>query len=110
MLRFLGNELRVPLICVGTAQARNVLRTDAQLVRRFEDFTGLMSTLTRSLPLRRESQIDEKALSRIISVTSGIFSIMSQLAIAAIETGEERIVSRDVLVGDKLRAVLGEPV
>lgn len=125
MLRFLGNELRVPLVCVGTEQARNALRTDAQLVRRFEafalppwregvDFTGLMSTLTRSLPLRRESQIDEKALSRIISVTggitSGIFSIMSQLAIAAIETGEERIVSRDVLGGDKLRAVLGEPV
>ncbi len=36
MLRFLGNELRVPLVCVGTAQARNALRTDAQLVRRFE--------------------------------------------------------------------------
>ena len=35
---------------------------------------------------------------------------MSQLAIAAIESGEERILSRDVLGGDKLRAVLGEPV
>lgn len=125
MLRFLGNELRVPLVCVGTDQARNALRTDAQLVRRFEafalppwregeDFTGLISTLSRNLPLRRESQIDEKALSRIIRVTggitSGIFSIMSQLAIAAIESGEERIVSRDVLGGDRLRAVLGEPV
>jgi len=125
MLRFLGNELRVPLICVGTAQARNALRTDDQLVRRFEafalspwregeDFTGLISTLMRSLPLRRESQIDEKTLSRIIGVTggitSGMFSIMSQLAIAAIESGEERIVSRDILGGDKLKAVLGEPV
>ncbi|WP_339755048.1 TniB family NTP-binding protein [uncultured Marinobacter sp.] len=125
MLRFLGNELRIPLVCVGTAQARNALRTDAQLVRRFEafalppwqagaDFTGLMSTLTRSLPLRRESEIDEKALTRILKVTdgitSGIFSIMSQLAIAAIESGEERILSRDVLSGDSLRVVLGEPV
>jgi len=125
MLRFLGNELRVPLVCVGTDQARNALRTDAQLVRRFEafalppwregeDFTGLISTLSRSLPLRRESQIDAKALSRMIKVTggitSGIFSVMSQLAIAAIENGEERIMSRDVLGGDKLKAVLGEPV
>ena len=125
MLRFLGNELRVPLVCVGTAQARNALRTDDQLVRRFdafalppwrdgEDFTGLMSTLTRSLPLRRESQIDEKAVARIIRVTggitSGIFSIISQLAIAAIESGEERIASRDVLGGDRMGAVLGEPV
>ena len=38
MLRFLGNELRIPLVCVGTAQARNALRTDDQLVRRFEAF------------------------------------------------------------------------
>jgi len=68
----------------------------------------------RSLPLRRESEIDEKALKRILKVTggitSGIFSIMSQLAIAAIESGEERILSRDVLSGDRLQAVLGEPV
>ena len=103
MLRFLGNELRIPLVCVGTAQARNALRTDDQLVRRFEafvlpwregeDLNGLMSTLTRTLLLRRESQIDEKALTRMIKVTggitSGIFSILSQLAIAAIESGEE---------------------
>lgn len=125
MLRFLGNELRIPLVCVGTDQARNALRTDAQLVRRFEafalppwregaDFTGLISTLTRSLPLRRESEIDEKALLRMIKVTggitSGIFSILSQLAIAAIESGEERILSRDILGGDRLQAALGEPV
>ena len=125
MLRFLGNELRIPLVCVGTAQARNALRTDDQLVRRFEafalppwregeDLNGLMSTLTRTLPLRRRSQIDENALKRMIKVTggitSGIFSIMSQLAIAAIESGEERILSRDILGGDQLQAVLGEPV
>ncbi|MFG6532066.1 MULTISPECIES: TniB family NTP-binding protein [unclassified Sulfitobacter] len=125
MLRFLGNELRIPLVCVGTAQARNALRTDDQLVRRFEafalppwregeDLNGLMSTLTRTLPLRRQSQIDEKALMRMIKVTggitSGIFSILSQLAIAAIASGEERIFSRDILGGDRLQAVLGEPV
>jgi type II secretory pathway predicted ATPase ExeA len=125
MLRFLGNELRVPLVCVGTAQARNALRTDDQLVRRFEAFAlppwkdgedviGLISTLQRTLPLRRESQIDEKTLTRILSVTggitSGIFSVMSQLAIAAIESGEERIVPSDVSSAGKLQAVLGEPV
>ena len=125
MLRFLGNELRVPLVCVGTAQARNALRTDDQLVRRFEAFAlppwregedviGLISTLQRTLPLRRESQIDEKTLTRILSVTggitSGIFSVMSQLAIAAIESGEERIVPGDVSSAGRLQAVLGEPV
>ncbi len=73
-----------------------------------------MSTLIRALPLRRESQIDVHALTRMIKVTggitSGIFSIMSQLAFAAIESGEERILSRDILGGDRLQAVLGEPV
>jgi len=125
MLRFLGNELRVPLVCVGTAQARNALRTDDQLVRRFEafalppwregeDVTGLISTLQRTLPLRRESQIDERMLTRIPSVTggitAGIFPVMSQLAIAAIESGEERIMPGDVSSTGKLQAVLGEPV
>ena len=64
MLRFLGNELRIPLVCVGTQLARNALRTDDQLVRRFEafalppwqndaDFAGLIGSLQRTLPLRR---------------------------------------------------------
>ena len=125
MLRFRGNELRVPLVCVSTAQACNALRTDVQLVRRFEAFAlppwrggedviGLISTLQRALPLRRERQIDEKMLTRILSVTggitSGIFSVMSQLAIAAIESGEERIVPGDISSTGKLQAVLGEPV
>ncbi len=125
MLRFLGNELRVSLVCVGTAQARNALRTDDQLLRRFEafalppwregeDVTGLISTLQRTLPLRRESQIDEKTLTRILSVTggitSGIFSVMSQLAIAAIESGEERLMPGDFSSTGKLQMVLGEPV
>ena len=125
MLRFLGNELRVPLVCVGTAQARNALRTDDQLVRRFEafslppwregeDFTGLISTLQRILPLRRESRIDERMLSRILGVTggitAGIFSVMSQLAIAVIESGEERIVPGDVSGAGRLQTVLGELV
>ena len=73
MLRFLGNELRVPLVCVGTAQARNALRTDDQLVRRFEafalppwaegdDFTGLMSTLgSMIIPRARLQSSDDQS-------------------------------------------------
>jgi hypothetical protein len=33
MLRFLGNELRIPLICVGTQQARNALRRPRPNIR-----------------------------------------------------------------------------
>ena len=111
MLRFLGNELRIPLVCVGTQQARNALRTDDQLVRRFEaialppwqndqDFAALIGSLQRTLPLRRESEIGERALKRILEATGGvtaaIFSLMTRLAVAAVVSGEERIMGCDV--------------
>ena len=125
MLRFLGNELRIPLVCVGTQQARNALRTDEQLVRRFEafalppwqndqDFAGLIGSLLRTLPLRRPSEIADTTLKRLIEVTGGItaslFSLMGMLAIAAIESGEERITLG--AGGDKrnMLALLGETV
>jgi hypothetical protein len=125
MLRFLGNELRVPLVCVGTQQARNALRTDDQLVRRFEafalppwqsdqDFAGLIGSLQRTLPLRRPTEIADATLKRLIEVTGGItaavFSLMGGLAIAAIESGEERITLGAVADKRNVLALLGEPV
>lgn len=125
MLRFLGNELRIPLVCVGTQQARNALRTDDQLVRRFEalalppwqndeDFSGLIGSLQRTLPLRRPSEIGERTLKRLVEVTAGItagiFSLVTMLAIAAIESGEERIVAGDIDDKRRVLSLLGEPV
>ncbi|MCI4680753.1 TniB family NTP-binding protein [Rhodoblastus acidophilus] len=125
MLRFLGNELRIPLVCVGTQQARNALRTDEQLVRRFEaftlppwrndeDFAGLIGSLLRTLPLRRPSEINDRALKRIVEatggITAGIFSLMTKLAIAALESGEERILGGNVEDPRILSPLLGEPV
>lgn len=125
LLRFLGNELRIPLVCVGTQQARNALRTDDQLVRRFEaialppwqndeDFGGLIGSLQRALPLRRPSEIGDRMLKRLVEVTGGIcahvFSLMSMLAVAAIESGEERIVATDVADTRNVLTLLGEPV
>jgi len=125
LLRFLGNELRIPLVCVGTQQARNALRTDDQLVRRFEavalppwqndeDFGGLIGSLQRTLPLRRPSEIGDRMLKRLVEVTGGIsahvFSLMGMLAIAAIESGEERILATDVADTRNVLALLGEPV
>jgi hypothetical protein len=65
-----------------------------QAVAREAVIRRLASKATRTLPLRRESRFDDKTLARILSVTggvtSGIFSVMSQLAIAAIDSGAER--------------------
>ena len=125
MLRFLGNELRIPLVCVGTQQARNALRTDDQLVRRFEaialppwrndqDFAALIGSLQRTLPLRRESEIGERALKRILEATGGvtaaIFSLMTRLAVAAVVSGEERIMGTDFEDAKATSQLLGEVV
>lgn len=53
-------------------------------------------------------------LKRLIEVTGGItagvFSLMGILAIAAIESGEERIMPVDVADKRNVLALLGEPV
>ena len=38
LLRYLGNELRIPLACLGTREAYLAIRTDDQLENRFEPF------------------------------------------------------------------------
>jgi hypothetical protein len=79
-----------------------------------EDFGGLIGSLQRTLPLRRESEIGERMLKRLIEttggVTSAVFSLMTMLAIAAIKNGEERILPSDVADKRNLLALLGEPV
>jgi hypothetical protein len=37
-LRWIGNELQIPLVGVGTAEALQAIRSDDQLVNRFEPF------------------------------------------------------------------------
>ena len=125
MLRFLGNELRIPLVCVGTQQARNALRTDDQLVRRFEafalapwrndeDLAGLIGSVLRTLPLRRRSAFGDRALQRLVEatggITAGIFALMTRLAVAAIVSGAERIDGAAVEDKRAVTALLGEPV
>ena len=39
LIRFLGNELRIPLVGVGTREAYLAIRSDDQLENRFEPFT-----------------------------------------------------------------------
>ena len=39
LLRFLGNDLRIPLVGVGTREAYLAIRSDDQLENRFEPLT-----------------------------------------------------------------------
>jgi hypothetical protein len=55
MLRYLGNELRIPLACLGTREAYLAIRTDDQLENQFEPFL---------LPIWEDGPESGRALSR----------------------------------------------
>lgn len=116
LLRFLGNELRVPLVGIGTKEAYLAIRTDDQLENRFEpmvlpaweegkELESLLASFVAILPLRRPSFIATSDMARyLLARTEGTIGELAQLlicaAIAAIETGEESITARTLSLAD----------
>lgn len=106
-VRFLANDLRIPLVCAGTDLARQALLTDAQLAERFdalhlarwtadETLARLLASLTSIMPLRRPSNLQTAAVAkRVVELTDGvtvrIFRLIETAAVEAIRSGEERI-------------------
>jgi hypothetical protein len=110
LLRWLGNELQIPLVGVGTAEALRAIRSDDQLVNRFEphplplwsddgEYRRLLNTLEAVLPLRKPSHLAESALgARILSASEGVLgemiAVIIRAAVRAVETGTEAISAR----------------
>ncbi|RFB76695.1 TniB family NTP-binding protein [Methylovirgula sp. 4M-Z18] len=107
LLRFLSNELKASLVCLGIAEAREAIAGDVQLARRLDqialprwkadaEFQALISAVLRSLPLRHPSALSAQSIRHIARVSEGItakiFSMMNQLAIEAIRNGTDRII------------------
>ena len=106
-IRFLANDLRIPLVCLGTEEANQALMTDQQLADRFAAaelptwendayFEQLLLSFESILPLRLPSELrDPKIHQRILSLTEGVLGRICKLietaAIEAIRSGEERI-------------------
>ncbi|MGZ2746200.1 TniB family NTP-binding protein [Burkholderia stagnalis] len=107
VLKFLGNELQVPIIAAGTRDAFRALQTDPQLANRFEpallprwelnnDFLRLLASFERMLPLREASNLHDTALaSRLFSMSEGYIGelsrVLTKAAACAVESGAERI-------------------
>jgi hypothetical protein len=107
LLRWLGNELQIPLLAVGTAEGLRAIQSDEQLANRFTPFslplwhadaeyTRLLNTLELLLPLRQPSGLAEPALAqKILAVSEGVLgeivSLIVQAAVAAIRQGHEAI-------------------
>jgi replication-associated recombination protein RarA len=117
-IRFLANDLHLPLVCVGTHEAHQALLTDQQLADRFaafelpqwrddNAFSQLLKTFASILPLRRESDLcAPKIRQRILSLTDGvtvrICRVLEAAAMAAIGNGTEQITSN--IFSDELGA------
>ncbi len=114
LLRFLGNELRIPLVGVGTRDAYLAIRSDDQLENRFapltlprwevdDDTCSLLASFATALPLRRPSPIatTEMAgylLTRSEGTIGELTHLLTDAAVAAIESGEEAINQRTLLL------------
>ena len=110
LLRWLGNELQIPLVGVGTAEALRAIRSDDQLANRFEPFVlplwtddgalrRLLSTLEAVLPLRRPSGLAESAMAaKILAVSEGVIgeivATVTRAAAYAVTSGTEAITPR----------------
>jgi hypothetical protein len=114
LLRYLGNELRIPLVGVGTRDAYLAIRADDQLENRFAPLTlarweadvnacSLLASFVASFPLRSPSPIAtaEMAgylLTRSEGTIGELAHLLTDAAIAAIESGEEAINQRTLLL------------
>jgi len=119
LIRWLGNELQIPLIGVGTVEALRAVQSDDQLANRFEpfalplwgdddDFRRLLSTLEAVLPLRKRSDLDDPALAnRIYAAGEGILgeiiAIVMRAAVEAVRSGSECITARTIEAASFIR-------
>lgn len=108
LLRQLGNNLRVPLVGVGTHDAYLAIRSDDQLENRFQpvvlprweadsdETRSLLASFAASFPLRRRSDIAQPEMAEyLIARSEGtigeLAALLSSAAALAISSGDESI-------------------
>jgi type II secretory pathway predicted ATPase ExeA len=107
MLKYLGNELQIPIVAVGTRDAFNAIHTDPQLANRFEpaflpkwkmdeEYHRLLASLGPLIPLEQQETLAEPQLAaQILALSEGTIGEICELlrlaALYAIRTGIEKI-------------------
>ncbi len=107
VIKYLGNELQIPIVAVGTKDAFRAIQTDPQLANRFDpallpkwkldnDYLRLLVSFERLLPLQNPSNLHSNELSRQLFVMSEgyigeLARLISQAATQAIRNDQEQI-------------------
>ena len=94
------------IVCFGVTDTREAISGDAQLARRFreytlprwqadEEFQMLVVKILRNFPLRRPSKLSPRALKHLLQICDGvtahIFAMLQEAAVLAIRTEQEFI-------------------
>lgn len=106
-IKYLGNELQIPIVGVGTYEAFNALQTDPQLANRFEpaalprweqgrEYLRLLSSFERMLPLKQAAHLTGEDLAfKLLSMSEGtigeLSALLTRAAVSAIEKRTETI-------------------
>ena len=118
-IKYLGNELQIPIVVAGTPETLNVLQADPQIKNRFEpvflhkwdfdnEFLRLLATFeTRWLPLQQPSKLHQpKIAKRLYDECEGTIGELSRLlqllAREAIRSGSETI-TEELLSYERLK-------
>jgi hypothetical protein len=107
LLRFVGNDLRIPIVCLGIRDAYLAIRSDDQLENRFhpfllpvweagEEFARLLASFETVLPLREPSHLSAAPLHGLIlrrseGTIGEVAALLASATAAALLQGEERI-------------------
>jgi ATP-dependent Clp protease ATP-binding subunit ClpA len=107
VIKYMGNELQIPIVAAGTHDAFNAIQIDPQLANRFEpallprwsmneDYLRLLASFEPTLRLEQPSNLMEPALATKILTLSGgsigeISTLLTRAAVRAIDEGSERI-------------------
>lgn len=107
VIKYLGNELQISIVGVGTKDAFRALQTDPQLSNRFEpvvlprwkfdnDFLRLLASFEKMLPLENPSTLHETTLAtQLFSMCEGYIGELSRIltdaAAYAVEHTQEKI-------------------
>jgi hypothetical protein len=106
-IKYISNEISLPVAAFGTSEAINVFASDPQLQNRFkkmylpkwesnDDFRRLLVSFEKLLPLKEPSGLSNQEIaSRIFTKTNGTIGEVNTLirnsAVAALNAGKEKI-------------------
>ena len=99
---YAGTALALLIVSAGPAWSQDAAQAEA------EAQAANREQVEETVTAETDAQLADKRTALIQEAVDALEETNN--AIAAIESGEERILSRDILGGDRLQAVLGEPV